>query len=434
MCEKHDPLAAIIAAAMPQVAGPVAQPSPRAAEQNAPQVIKPAINNVFSVLGKEPEAQASRRRRLWELGHACHCPLVGVGFPLGVLRKLVDKVTSGKVVADDYEVHVGAVTECASRNRLSEALQKELERRYAAVLLRFRHAKTTEQVAELWRTAVNNGDVAGAFWAGLTHPRCNSELEEQMCRDLHMVQHQAGACVRADLSKFNATLEENKRLTHELAKAQQRAAALMAEKTSDADKHAAQLMQLRAQVVGKDSMIDSIKAELDQLRESIPGLESRAKLAERLGQMEERERAMRHQIAELKLDLARANDASVAPAPVQEAARQVVEHVIKMPLSLRERAVLCVGGRNGNVASYRELIEREGAQFSHHDGGLEDNANRLEASLAAADLVICQTGCISHSAYWRVKDYCKRNGKRCVFIDNPSISSLARSLEQASAD
>ncbi|MYN38825.1 DUF2325 domain-containing protein [Duganella sp. FT109W] len=434
MCEKHDPLAAIIAAAMPQVAGPVAQPGPRAAEQNARQVIKPAINNVFSVLGKEPEAQASRRRRLWELGHACHCPLVGVGFPLGVLRKLVDKVTSGKVVADDYEVHVGAVTECASRNRLSEALQKELERRYAAVLLRFRHAKTTGQVAELWRAAVNNGDVAGAFWAGLTHPRCNSELEEQMCRDLHMVQHQAGACVRADISKFNATLEENKRLTHELAKAQQRAAALMAEKTSDADKHAAQLMQLRAQVVGKDSMIDSIKAELDQLRESIPGLESRAKLAERLGQMEERERAMRHQIAELKLDLARANDASVAPAPVQEAARQVVEHVIKMPLSLRERAVLCVGGRNGNVASYRELIEREGAQFSHHDGGLEDNANRLEASLAAADLVICQTGCISHSAYWRVKDYCKRNGKRCVFIDNPSISSLARGLEQASAD
>jgi hypothetical protein len=93
---------------------------------------------------------------------------------------------------------------------------------------------------------------------------------------------------------------------------------------------------------------------------------------------------------------------------------------MKMPLRLNDRAVLCVGGRNGNVASYRELIEREGARFAHHDGGLEDNANRLEASLAAADLVICQTGCISHSAYWRVKDYCKRNGKRCVFIDNPA--------------
>ncbi|MHA4867171.1 DUF2325 domain-containing protein [Duganella sp. PWIR1] len=429
MCEKHDPLAAIIAAAMPQVAGPLAMA--RAPEQTVQQqVVKPRINNVMTALA-ERDAQASRRRRLWELGHACHCPLVGVGFPLGVLRKLVDKITNGKVVADDYEVHVGAVTECSTRNRLSEALQKELERRYAAVLLRFRNAKTTEQVAELWRTAVNNGDVAGAFWAGLTHPRCSSELEEQMCRDLHMVQHQAGACVRADINKFNATLEENKRLTYDLNKAQQRAAALMAEKSAESEKHAAQLMQLRAQVVGKDSLVESLKTELEQLRESIPGLESRAKLAERLGQMDERERAMRNQINELKLELA----AQVAAAPpVQEQARQVVEHVMKMPLRLSDRAVLCVGGRNGNVASYRELIEREGAQFAHHDGGLEDNVNQLEASLAAADLVICQTGCISHSAYWRVKDYCKRNGKRCVFIDNPSISSLARGLEQAGAD
>jgi hypothetical protein len=101
-----------------------------------------------------------------------------------------------------------------------------------------------------------------------------------------------------------------------------------------------------------------------------------------------------------------------------------------MPIRLAERSILCVGGRSGNVASYRSLIERAGAQFAHHDGGLEDNAGKLEASLAAADLVICQTGCISHSAYWRVKDFCKRTGKRCVFIDNPSISSLQRGLEE----
>jgi len=445
MCEKHDPLAAIIAAAMPQMAGRpaagtqtggplAARPGPQAEPvQQTQQVLRPVKPVIHNVASANAEAQASRRRRLWELGHACHCPLVGVGFPLGVLRKLVDKVTNGKVLADDYEVHVGAVTECATRNRLSEALQKELERRYAPVLLRFRAAKTTEQVADLWRAAVAAGDVAGAFWAGLTHPRCSPEVEEQMCRDLHMVQHQAGACVRADITKFNATLLENTRLAQELAKSQQRAAALLAEKSADAEKHASQLMQLRAQVVGKDSLVDSLRTELEQLRESIPGLETRARLADRLQQMDERERAMRQQIADLRLELARAVEAP-APMPIQEETRQVVEHVMKMPLRLSERAVLCVGGRSGNVATYRELIEREGAQFSHHDGGLEDNANRLDASLAAADLVICQTGCISHSAYWRVKDYCKRNGKRCVFIDNPSISSLARGLEQASAD
>lgn len=389
-------------------------------------------------------AQTSRRRRLWELGHACHCPLVGVGMPLAALRKLVGKITGGAVVADDYEVHVGVVTECGARNRLSEALQKELERRYAGVLLRFKSAKDSAAVAALWRAAVANGDVAGAFWAGLTHARCTPELEEQMCRDLHMVQHQAGACARADISRFHAVLEENSRMTRELARLQQRNAAMQLERNAELDQHASQLMQLRAQLVGRDSLADSLRHELEQLRASIPGLDTRDRLAQRLSQVDERERALRQQVADLKQALAQAQAALAAmqtPAPSvavhaqpqaeRGAAQPVTEHLIRMPERLADRSILCVGGRTGNVATYRALIERVGAQFAHHDGGLEDNANRLEASLAAADLVICQTGCISHSAYWRVKDFCKRTGKRCVFIDNPSISSLARGLEEA---
>jgi hypothetical protein len=383
-------------------------------------------------------AHTSRRRRLWELGHACHCPLVGVGMPLAALRKLVGKVTGGTVVADDYEVHVGVVTECNGRNRLSEALQKELERRYAGVLLRFKAAKDSEAVAALWRAAVANGDVAGAFWAGLTHARCTPELEEQMCRDLHMVQHQAGACARADITRFHAVLEENSRMTRELARLQQRNAAMQLERNAELEQHASQLMQLRAQLVGRDSLADSLRHELEQLRASIPGLETRDRLSQRLSQVDERERALRNQVNELKLDLAQAQAQTQAQAQAQSRAEDeakpavaVTEHVVRMPQRLADRAVLCVGGRTGNVATYRALIERVGAQFAHHDGGLEDNANKLEASLAAADLVICQTGCISHSAYWRVKDFCKRTGKRCVFIDNPSISSLARGLEEA---
>jgi len=44
----------------------------------------------------------------------------------------------------------------------------------------------------------------------------------------------------------------------------------------------------------------------------------------------------------------------------------------------------------------------------------------LEDVLVAADLVICQTGCVSHDAYWRVQDHCKRTGKPCVLVDQPT--------------
>jgi len=37
----------------------------------------------------------------------------------------------------------------------------------------------------------------------------------------------------------------------------------------------------------------------------------------------------------------------------------------------------------------------------------------LEAHHAAADRVICQTGCVSHGGYWREEDLCRRTGKSC---------------------
>ena len=51
--------------------------------------------------------------------------------------------------------------------------------------------------------------------------------------------------------------------------------------------------------------------------------------------------------------------------------------------------------------------------------------------MAAADIVICQAGCISHNAYWRVKDLCKRSGKTCMFVKNGSVSSFERVIEWA---
>lgn len=50
----------------------------------------------------------------------------------------------------------------------------------------------------------------------------------------------------------------------------------------------------------------------------------------------------------------------------------------------------------------------------------------LEASLRAADLVICQTGCLSHGAFWRVQDHCKRTGKTCVMVEQPVALRIVR--------
>lgn len=386
--------------------------------------------NKHTSLTAEVLQQGSRRRRVWELSQASHCPLVGVALPLNTLRRLVERVTGGRLLHDDYDIHVGAVSECALRNPVSEALQKELERRYATDIARFRSARTTEEVGALWTQAVDAGNVAGAFWAGLTHARCTPGLEQQMCRDIHMVQHQAGACARADIDKYKAVVAENARLVRELARVQGRCQAQLEEKTAQAERYERQLMVGRAALVAKDTDIHQLRSELARLQAEVPELEARKRLANRVAQMEEREAALRAQVAALK---AARNAAADVPGPAASAGTPAdVPHVpVEVPVRLVNRSVLCVGGRSGSVPVYRNVIERIGAQFAHHDGGLEDSAGQLDASLAAADLVICQTGCISHHAYWRVKDYCKRTGKRCIFVDNPSVSSLVRGLQEA---
>lgn len=60
------------------------------------------------------------------------------------------------------------------------------------------------------------------------------------------------------------------------------------------------------------------------------------------------------------------------------------------------------------------------------------NEAALDASLKAADLVICQTRCVSHDAYWRVQDQCKRTGKQCVLVAQPHVMPIVRRLSEIS--
>ncbi len=376
-----------------------------------------------------PTSAGSRRRRLWDLPQQCHCPVIGVCFPLQRLRQLVNKALSHQPVADDYEIHLGAVAECAKRSRVTELLHKDLEARFASHIRAFRAAKETAAVAELWAQAVRLGDVSGAFWAALTHPRCDDILQEVLLRDMHMLQHQAGAAVRVDMAHVQALTKENAVLAHELGKVQERCTRVINEKSTEIEHLHTALVQQRAVSLSQASRIAFLEQDVQQLRHQDPAQEQLAKLQKKLEQLTQHQSQLQAENAQLRHALAQSErlirqqaiealqTPPAAPQPVAEPA-----------LQLHAKKVVCVGGRHTNVANYRAVIEKAGGQFAHHDGGIDDKHSALDSVLAAADLVICQTGCISHNAYWRVKDFCKRTGKQCVFVDNPSATSFSRSL------
>lgn len=375
-----------------------------------------------------------RRVRLWELPHNCHCPVMGVCFSIETLRRLVNKTLGGKALANDYEMHVGAVAECTTNNPLSKVFQRELDRRYQFIIQDFKSAKTIDALAQRWNHAKQQGNISGAFWAALTHPASDSAFQETLCRDIHMIQHQAGAEMRMDVAKCEAVMTENHVLTKELAKVQARSSRLLSEKTEEIERLNNQLLQVRAEDIRREMTLKVLYAQLERLQASTPDLDSRINLKQRLYEMSTRQQHQNDEINRLRMQLTSATqqiDALRALSgnnqkPDNSHELNIVEAL--PPVGLDDKKILCVGGRSGNLVNYRGLIEKAGGHFVHHDGGLEDNFHLLDSSLAAADLVICQTGCISHNAYWRVKDHCKRTGTQCIFVDTPSASTLSKKL------
>ncbi len=420
-------------------------------------------------------APGSRRRRLWELDSHAHCPVIGVCLPFAALRRLMDKTLGGLPSADDYELHCAAVTDARQRSPLAEALQRELDRRYMLPLRQAAKAKTTEALSAWWDdalgaqpapgrpkpaehrpggcsrhseagSAADNGadngagcatsqQVAGPFWAVLTHARCTAALERRVLGHVHMLQHQAGMTARMDLNRFEALIDENAVLTRALAAAQQRSTRQAAEHAQRSETQQREIVQLRAQLIARDTAIGHLRDDLQALEAAVPGLQGRVELgrenqrqAERLHELERRALHWQQE-AERQQRRADALDAELATHLRQRGTLpEPIPAGPALPTRLQDQAVLCVGGRTAAVPVYRQLIEQVGGRFLHHDGGDEDSPARLDVTLAMADLVICQTGCISHDAYWRVKDHCKRTGKRCVFVDTPSATGLRRAL------
>ncbi|ANH70647.1 hypothetical protein ABE85_17125 [Mitsuaria sp. 7] len=386
--------------------------------------------------------RGSRRRRLWELPAQALCPVIGVCLPMPVLRRKLGKMLGGEALANDYEMHCGAINECARRGPISEMLQKELDQRFSIALRQSSQHKTAESLTRWWNAAQQGNDVGGALWGALTHARCDAALQEQVLRDIHMLQHQVGAANRADLQRLDELQDEHAILTRELAQAQSRSTRLLAERARELELSQAECLRLRGELLARDTLAAGLRDELQQLEESIPGLRHRHEQARHLQTQQDRihqlERALLTSRQQAEREQRRADELQQA---LVQSERQLTQQQTQtaqqaesqagaegaLP-SLDERSVLCVGGRPAVVPIYRQLIERTGGRFLHHDGGEEDAVSKLDASLAAADLVICQTGCISHDAYWRVKDHCKRHNKKCVYIESPSASGMRRAL------
>ncbi|MBL8430160.1 MAG: DUF2325 domain-containing protein [Dechloromonas sp.] len=256
-----------------------------------------------------------------------------------------------------------------------------------------------------------------------------------------MIQHQLGTGTRAELSVLKLLKEEITLLRRQLDEARQEIEAQRAEKSRETRKLGERVAELHIEIARKDAYTATLAGQLELLRSSLPDLKDRQTLARRATDAEARANALTAQAGELgrEVDYLRgrlSTQAEQSEKTIRLLLADDTGHTGKTAAasseaatSLSGKSVLCVGGRSGSIDGYRQIVEQRGGRFLHHDGGLEESLHRIDGVLAAADLVICQAGCISHNAYWRVKEQCKRTGKPCIYMKNGGASGLSRLID-----
>jgi len=383
---------------------------------------------VFEVPPLEGSNKAGRRRRaLWELSASAACPVLGVCVPMCEQRALMHKCGIDVHGRSDYELHQIGVSECRRRTPLAERLQKWLDAHFALELRQVADCRSADELRLRWQHAKGEPAWGGLMWALLTHPACLLTLEHELLGDVHMMQHQVGMVTRVEQQQWQQQRSQLAQLRAEMAEQQVRAQRQLQEAQQRQQQAQAELQRLRESLVQAEAEQERLLQRCRQLLAERPDFEAM--------------QALRAENTDLRQQCQQVNRAFRAQArqTVAEPARQETErhpHSPEPPFAEAQIAmtkIACVGGRTAQLPAFREVVQAHGAQLLHHDGGDEHHLSQLPATLAAADWVICQVGCISHNAYWRVKEHCKRTGKPCLYVESTSRSAFERAMQRIHA-
>lgn len=400
---------------------------------------------------------AVTRRKLWDIPHKYHCPVIGTCLHVEELREIARKAgAKPRQSLTDYDVHVSFVAAADEKNRLTVAVQKTLDRKYAGAVRRFAQAKSADAVRELWAQSLANGQVPEAFWALMTHPRADVEVQSEAYEDVHMLSHQIGAGLSADIQALAEARKALAELRRESAAENDRAARRAAAK----DTRLMELEQRSRRLEETDRALEEAVARIRELESGDALRALWARITSLEGDLIEEQRQRKAAVARAaglrrRLDAAQArNDALAAQVAERDATCAALEQLLGGPglegdicsgdckdcpgegagtVDLGGRRILCVGGRGSLAAHYRDLVQRCNGELIRHDGGQEESRQRLEALLASADAVVCPADCVSHDAYLRAKRFCKRVAKPCLLIERSGISAFAKALSDLAA-
>ncbi|MCK5919013.1 MAG: DUF2325 domain-containing protein [Cocleimonas sp.] len=396
-------------------------------------------------------SKRTKRYNIWELGARYHCSLIGTCLTLKELHQLAAKVGFGKAqIISDYDLHVSFVHVLDQKCYASLLVNKLLNKKYKSSVQQFSKAKTDDARLVAWKQALKIGNVAGAFWALISHPASSEELQYKAYGNIHMLSHISGASLRLDIQELHQLREQNQELEQQAKQIQLG----IREKSIIKDDKIKSLTSQLLNAKQENSVLKKAEKELESVKNKpiVESLQAQvAKLS--ITQAHDQSRVDRAEISEeiwkqrAQREQQHAQELKQKLFVLQEE-KQAIEESLTVLLvkqnsdvgdcttclepdtDLCGRCILYVGGRNKQNSHFRKLVEQQNGQFIHHDGGREDSYQRLASIVSQADIVLCPMDCVSHAAMNTVKRHCDHHTKPLIFIPHASLSSFAQGLKE----
>jgi hypothetical protein len=375
--------------------------------------------------------KTGRRTQIWEFSTNLHCSIVGTCLSAAELRQILIKLEVDNAVrASDHDLHCVAVLLASRQDRGAKFLQRALDRRHRAAIARYGKLKLDSEILALWEESLGQGDIPGSYWAVLTHPSTTSEIVRRVFADVHMLSHLVGAANRADIRRLRQLEAENAALASKLERQQRHLHEGFAERDRTI-RRLNDLLALRAEersnrVSTNTSDLDIVIHDVNKrlAREKMRRERSEKRANELISRLTETEQTLNAKIRECD---SACRELALLETHLSTATQPDVR-AHETSINLSGFTLLYVGGRPNHIPQIKDLVESHGANFLHHDGGVENSSGLIPGLISRADRVFFPIDCISHDAVITVKRVCRTTAKTYEPLRNASLTCLFSAL------
>jgi predicted nuclease with TOPRIM domain len=395
------------------------------------------------------EFRKTPRKKIWEISSLYHCSVAGTCLSLDETKKIFRKC--GIVINSfirDYEIHGAAVNALLEKSDISKSMHSFIEKKYSYFINIFNNAESEPELMQLWDNFLEQGNVAGAYWALMTHPSVSQRNLDRAFGDVHMLSHINGATNRAgireleDLRKSNALLlAANDQHKAEVARLKSRLK-FMEEKTGIVNELTKKLEIARNEIksLKEGSDHEKLKEENSRLRsdlvifsDRIERLTASASAAElRVEELLTEKLLFQNEVSSKDEELHTMETTLLSMLKREKGTCSGCMMDEQNRIDLCGKCILYVGGKPSVISRCREMVEHYGGEFIHHDGGKEESLTRLPAILHRADAIFCPLDCVSHNACLSVKKMSQRHQKPFLLLKSSGLSSFLKGVNDIS--